>query len=333
MSSKVVYAVAFYWVVSISLVFLNKAAMSGNLDLDAPLFLTWTQIVFAVLGCMALSASKQFSSMLNFFPQFDYRLDIAVKVLPLTVIFLGMIVFNNLCLKYVQVSFYQVARSLTIVFNILCSYLLLGETFSRKALMAVAVVIIGYLLGCDGEIDFSLTGVVFGITASVFVALYSIYVKKILNVVNNDSWVLLIYNNVNAMFILPIVFILVGEMDVISSTEVFSQSYFWFIVFFTGAFGFLINIASFAQIQATSPLTHNVSGTAKAGFQTVLAYLVYGNPTTAFGLFGVTLVLSGSLLYGYVRSSETEVGFAKLAQSDGEPLGEGVEMAVPEEDV
>lgn len=41
--------------------------------------------------------------------------------------FVCMITFNNLCLKYVGVSFYYVGRSLSTVFNVIFSYLILGK--------------------------------------------------------------------------------------------------------------------------------------------------------------------------------------------------------------
>lgn len=37
-----------------------------------------------------------------------------------------MITFNNLCLKYVGVAFYYIGRSLTTVFNVLMTWILLG---------------------------------------------------------------------------------------------------------------------------------------------------------------------------------------------------------------
>jgi len=41
-SSQVFAAVAFYWIVSISLVFTNKLLFSGkSFQVDAPLFITW----------------------------------------------------------------------------------------------------------------------------------------------------------------------------------------------------------------------------------------------------------------------------------------------------
>ena len=67
--------------------------------------------------------------------------------MPLSVIFVGMVVFNNLCLKYVEVSFYQVARSLTILCNIALTYVVLGKSTSPLALAGCGVVVAGFVLG------------------------------------------------------------------------------------------------------------------------------------------------------------------------------------------
>ena len=42
--------------------------------------------------------------------------------MPLSVVFVGMIAFNNLCLKEVGVPFYNVGRSLTTLFNIVSDF-------------------------------------------------------------------------------------------------------------------------------------------------------------------------------------------------------------------
>jgi GDP-fucose transporter C1 len=65
--------------------------------------------------------------------------------------FVGMIAFNNLCLKYVSVSFYMVVRSLTTVFNVLLTYLFFGERTSMKAMFCCLMIIAGFLLGIDQE--------------------------------------------------------------------------------------------------------------------------------------------------------------------------------------
>ena len=54
------------------------------------------------------------------------------QVLPLSVVFVLMITTNNLCLKNVGVAFYYVGRSLTTVFNVLLTYLILGNKTSLR---------------------------------------------------------------------------------------------------------------------------------------------------------------------------------------------------------
>lgn len=44
-----------------------------------------------------------------------------------------MIATNNLCLKYVGVAFYYVGRSLTTVFNVVFTYILLGESLTQAS--------------------------------------------------------------------------------------------------------------------------------------------------------------------------------------------------------
>jgi GDP-fucose transporter C1 len=297
-------AVAFYWVVSLSLVFLNKQVMVGDiLNLDAPLFMSWTQFVITVICCTILGKIGRYFKPFSFFPPFEYKLEKAKKVMPLTIVFLGMIVFNNLCLKFVEVSFYQVARSLTIVFNIILTYLILGKKTNNIAIICCVVIVVGYLLGCDGEVMYSTQGIAFGVLSSVFVALNAIYVKKILPKLNDNSEMLMIYNNLNAVFLLPIFILFFTDevMEIRLNVFAFESTIFWSITAIAGIFGFLINFASYIQIKFTNPLSHNVSGTAKAAVQTVIALYIFQNPTTIQGLIGVTIVILGSFAYSRVR--------------------------------
>ena len=117
------------------------------------------------------------------------------------VVIVGMITFNNLCLKLVEVSFYNVARSLTIVFNVFFSRVFLGIPTSFKTALCLGVVIVGFVMGSHGELNFNLAGTLSGIMSSLFVSLNSIFTKKILPVVDDNHWRLTFYNNVNAIFL------------------------------------------------------------------------------------------------------------------------------------
>jgi len=150
-TSKIASVVAFYFVISISLVFVNKTILSSEeLSIPAPLFVTWFQCLVSagicyVAGELGRTASK--GSYLYQFPVLRVDMKTVQSVLKLSFIFVGMITFNNLCLKYVEVSFYQVARSLTIGFNVLFTWLLLGENTSMQVIGCLLIVVLGFYLG------------------------------------------------------------------------------------------------------------------------------------------------------------------------------------------
>ncbi|CAE7539969.1 hypothetical protein FNF29_01495 [Cafeteria roenbergensis] len=315
-TTKVAAVVLFYFVISISLVFLNKVLLSSpGTSIDAPLFVTWFQCVVTAAICWGLGVAGRNAEPGTFLYQFpEMRLNKAVvmSVLKLSFIFVGMITFNNLCLKYVEVSYYNVARSLTIVFNVALSFVILGQSTSIKVLGCLAVVVGGFFLGAGGEVRFSLIGTIFGVTSSLFVSLNSIYTKETLGLVkpfvdaNRDKmWLLTGVNNVIAsVLFLPI--ILVTEADVLyNSAETMASASFWMAMMGSGILGFLIGIAVVLQISVTSPLTHNISGTAKAAVQTVGALMIWQNPTNVQNMAGVATVLLGSMAYAYVRYMET----------------------------
>lgn len=76
--------------------------------------------------------------------------------------FTTMIVANNLCLKYVSVAFYYIGRSLTTIFNVVFTYLILNDTTSKKCLLCCFFIVFGFLLGVDQE---NLAGNIFMILA------------------------------------------------------------------------------------------------------------------------------------------------------------------------
>ena len=234
-SNYIATVVATYWFVSISMVYLNKSLMSGeNVSIPAPLFVTWFQCVITALICWVAgevgdrmkkqeynavamddgepnsddSSKSGGKGFWHQFPRAEYKIGQGRRVFPLSVVFVGMITFNNLCLKWVEVSFYNVARSLTIVFNVFFSALMLGSTSSQKTLGCLGVVILGFFIGSSGELNFSMKGTVAGVASSLFVSLNSIYTKKVLPVVDNDHWKLTYYNNINACILfLPLMLI------------------------------------------------------------------------------------------------------------------------------
>lgn len=137
---KIAFVVALYWFVSITMVFLNNYLLESK-DLDAPLFITFFQCVVSVGLCCITSLVSSLRPGFVDFPSIKVDIKVSLQILPLSVVFIAMIAFNNLCLKHVGVAFYTVGRSLSTVFNVLLSYVILKQTTSLYALMCCGVIL------------------------------------------------------------------------------------------------------------------------------------------------------------------------------------------------
>ncbi|SAM08472.1 hypothetical protein [Absidia glauca] len=302
--SLIAAVIAFYFFISLSVVFLNKIIMSGS-DFNYALFVTWYQLVVALVLLLIFAHLGRTNKTFSIIPPYEFDTQIAKKVAPLTIVYVLMLALNNLCLQYVEVTFYQVARSLSINFTILFTYMILGKSTSAPALVACFIVFCGFALGSYGEINFSWAGIIYGVGSSAFVALYGIYVQKTLAAVDNNQWKLLHYNTTLAIiFLFPLV-LFSGELsDIWATSEAIYDMGFWILMTISGLMGFAINVAMFLQVKYTSALTNTICGTAKACVQTVLAVMIFRNPISGMNALGILLALFGSGYYGWVRYQE-----------------------------
>jgi GDP-fucose transporter C1 len=180
---------------------------------------------------------------------------------------------------------------------------MLGERTSYKALACCGFIVGGFFLGMDqekslGEIKFELNhsmcrirvkyyfcsiflgtlsmfGAFCGIASSVFVALNAIYTTRCLPFVDRNVWRLCLYNNFNACILFLPLMLIFGEVPIVFKYPKLFNIEFLTAMTLAGLLGFSMGYVSGYQIQMTSPLTHNVSGTAKSYVQTLIAVVVY----------------------------------------------------------
>lgn len=301
---KIFAVIAFYWIISITTVFINKILLSSDVvQLDAPFFITWFQ-------CFISTLYYFFYKLIIFDGSIKkslFDIDIFKTVFPLAIVFACMIIFNNLCLKYVDVSFYYIGRSLTTVFNVLLTYFVLHQKTSLKTCYCCIIIIFGFWLGVDQEQfigTFSMKGTCYGILASLSVAYYAIKVKEVLPHVDSVIWLLSYYNNLySCILFLPLILIF-GEVQILLNYKQTFSIYIWFLMIVSGLCGLAIGYATALQIKITSPLTHNISGTAKACAQTILASYYYHETKSWLWWFSNWIVLLGSAIYTKVKQEE-----------------------------
>lgn len=152
--------------------------------------------------------------------------------------------------------------------------------------------------------NLSWTGVFFGVLASACVSLNAIYTKKVMPAVDGNIWKLSYYNNINACVLFFPLIIVSGDLSRLVAFPGATDLKFWGMMTLGGVFGFAIGYVTGLQIKFTSPLTHNVSGTAKACAQTVIAVVFNSSSKSLLWWTSNMMVLGGSSAYTWVKSLE-----------------------------
>lgn len=159
--------------------------------------------------------------------------------------------------------------------------------------------------------SFSLIGTVFGILGSISLSLYSIYTKKTLPMLNDKVLLLNYYVNVYATFLFIPLMLFNGEIGRVYDYENIGRLWFWLALSAGGICGFSIGYVTALQIKVTSPLTHNISGTAKACAQTIIATNLNQEHRSPLWWFSNFVVLFGSSLYARVKQLEMDKKFSQ----------------------
>jgi GDP-fucose transporter C1 len=95
----------------------------------------------------------------------------------------------------------------------------------------------------------SITGTVFGVLGSLALAMYSIYMKRVLPYVNQQIWLLSYYNNVySSLLFLPLI-VINKEVPVILNYEKLADAIFWLLMTVGGFCGFAIGFVTALQIK------------------------------------------------------------------------------------
>lgn len=97
-----------------------------------------------------------------------------------------------------------------------------------------------------------------------------------------------------------------GEIGRVLNYENLFALWFWLALLVGGICGFSIGFVTALQIKVTTPLTHNISGTAKACAQTVIATTWNHESKSTLWWFSNFVVLLGSSLYARVKQLEMD---------------------------
>ncbi|KAJ7076420.1 hypothetical protein C8R44DRAFT_64634 [Mycena epipterygia] len=301
--------VSFYLVAALAMVMANKWVLNAT---PAPLFFLTTQLFIAVVLFLITDTLRVLPERLSFDVKVCKGL---VPMVGLNVLGLSL---SNFTLKYVDASFYQVARGLVLPFTVCVSGVVLHTRPSLRILISCAIVTLGFFCGVflDGT-ALSLVGVGFGVASSTITATHSVVIKQSLNVVNGSTILLSWYTNLLSIFVLaPIVFFAEGtsvmkllfgiDELVVAPGSMTALRTFVLGSLLTGAMGFMMSLASLLSIKVTSPITHMVSSAVRGVAASLLGMWLFGDIITSGRASSIAIILGGSFYYTWVKHQESE---------------------------
>jgi GDP-fucose transporter C1 len=303
---KVAAVVLFYMFAALVMVFVNKAVLNNSPDL--PLLFLLLQLLIAVV---LLHATSLLSKRIEI-PQFD--LSVARKLVPVVLVNIVGLVFNTLCLRDVEASFFQIARGLVLPLTIAVSSLHTHSFPSKSVICAAVAVTMGFMVGVAPSSNLPATAIpsslslVYGVLSSLFIAFHAVLIKSSLPHCNNSTIQLAWWTNVgSAIFLFPFV-ILHGEpWKVIEMAQ--STNWDWTVFIWgslvTGVFGFLLCVAGLLSIKVTSPITHMFSSAARSVLQTLLGVWIFKDVLNVNRALSILVILGGTMFYTWIKSVES----------------------------
>jgi len=216
---------------------------------------------------------------------------------------------GNYCLRFVDASFYQVARGLLLPFTVLTSYFMLRARPSLRIILSCAIVTLGFFVGVFlDQVNVSGLGIFFGMLSSLMTALHAAVMKRGFEVVDGSALAMSWYSNLlSSMLLIPFI-ILVGEgpavLDIISGRAE-GLSTFLIGSAVTGSVGFLLSIATILSIKITSPITHMISSAVRGVAASFLGVAIFGDILTSGRIWAIVLILGGSIYYTWAKHIES----------------------------
>ncbi|PPQ78044.1 hypothetical protein CVT25_015589 [Psilocybe cyanescens] len=276
---------------------------------DLPLLFLLLQLLIAVVLLHVSAAVYEKIKI----PKFD--LQVAKKLVPVVSVNIIGLVFNTLCLRDVEASFFQIARGLVLPLTIAVSSLHTRSNPSGMVLMAAVIVTTGFMIGVAPSSSLPLTAIpsnislFYGVLSSLFIAFHAVLIKKSLPYCNNSTIELAWWTNVgSAIMILPFV-LLQGEPSTFYAL-LQSDTWHWKVFFsgslVTGFFGFLLCVAGLLSIKITSPITHMFSSAARSVLQTTLGVWIFNDVLTTNRAASISVILGGTMLYTWIKSTEVQ---------------------------
>lgn len=218
------------------------------------------------------------------------------EVIPISAVFCGFVIFNNLSLQHNDVGLYQLLKVLTTPFIVSVEYTVYNKRFPVTHLLALSIICIGVILAAVSSITFNFYGALFGGVGVVMTGVYQIWVKTEQARLGLKSQQLLYYQAPVSAVMLLVMMPLI-QPDSYSLLQESPSPICWMWVIISALLAFLVNLSIFLVIGRTSPVSYNVLGHLKLSIILTSGYVLFGETASLQKLVGVLLALVGIFWY------------------------------------
>ncbi|KAM1406721.1 hypothetical protein ACFXTH_001366 [Malus domestica] len=283
---------------NIGVLLLNKYLLS-NYGFKYPIFLTMCHMTacsllsYVAIAWMKMVPMQTIRSRVQF-----------LKIMALSLVFCVSVVFGNISLRYLPVSFNQAIGATTPFFTAVFAYLMTLKKEAWLTYLTLVPVVTGVVIASGGEPSFHLFGFLICIAATAARALKSVLQGILLSSEGeklNSMNLLLYMAPIAVVFLLPATLIM--EENVVGITLALARDdvkIIWYLLF-NSTLAYFVNLTNFLVTKHTSALTLQVLGNAKGAVAVVVSILIFKNPVSVTGMMGYTLTVFGVILYSEAK--------------------------------
>lgn len=218
-----------------------------------------------------------------------------LAALPTSLLFVAKLTVGARLLATVPLALYPVISALTIPMSALCSLLIerRNTVGTWWGVPPLAAVVVGYLVGTQHEIALASWHTLLAVGSCLASTCYTVMVSRILATKCMTQSQLLMANTVWSVIALA----LAVELLVDARTDEYTGASALPLLLGSGLVGYLTNIATFAVVARTSPLTLEVVGNLKGAVQSALSLAMFGESWQVHNTVGTVLKIVGSLWF------------------------------------
>eukprot|EP00168_Porphyra_purpurea_P018767 TRINITY_DN714_c0_g1_i4.p1 TRINITY_DN714_c0_g1~~TRINITY_DN714_c0_g1_i4.p1 ORF type:complete len:394 (+),score=84.31 TRINITY_DN714_c0_g1_i4:462-1643(+) len=304
---KVSILIGMWYLLNIGYNITNKKVLNW---FPFPWFVSWAQLAFGVVYCVALWAVK-----LRKKPVVPAE---GVKALSLVALCHTVGHVSTVCsLGAVAVSFSHVIKSAEPLFQVAASAIFLKSVFALPVYLSLLPVIGGVVLASVSELSFTWLGFLSAMTSNVAFAARNIFSKLSMNTPKGENMgpvnLFGVLTVLSTLILAPFALVFEGaklKAGWLAATAgvgaaVTPLTLAGYIIA-SGFFFHTYQEVAFLALSNVHPITHAVANTTKRVIIMAVSILVFKNPLTQNGIIGSSIALLGVLLYSFAKNRYPE---------------------------